>query len=149
MSTQMPTRDQVIEKLRAVIDPELRRSIVELEMVRSVEIADGTVDVTVSLTTPGCPVRSHFQQAVTGSVSELEGVRGVNVSFDVLTPDEKQGLQQKLGRNRLPEGALALVKNVVCVASGKGGVGESTVTANLAAALAAEGHAAAAMDADV
>jgi len=145
----MPTRDQVIEKLRAVIDPELRRSIVELEMVRSVEIADGAVDVMVSLTTPGCPIRNHFEQAVTERVSELEGVRAVNVAFDVLTPDEKQGLQQKLGRNRLPEGALARVKNVICVASGKGGVGKSTVTANLAAALAIDGYASAVMDADV
>jgi ATP-binding protein involved in chromosome partitioning len=146
----MPTRDQVLEKLRVVIDPELRRSIVELEMVRSIEIsADGVVDVMVSLTTPGCPIRSHFQEAVTATVSELEGVRAVNVAFDVLTPDEKQGLQQKLGRNRLPEGALAQVKNVICVASGKGGVGKSTLTANLAAALAIEGYAAGAMDADV
>ena len=145
----MPTRDQIIEKLRTVIDPELRRSIVELEMVRSIETADGTVNVTVSLTTPGCPIRSHFQQAVTQSVSELEGVERVNVDFDVLTPAEKQGLQQKLGRNRLPEGALAQVRNVICVGSGKGGVGKSTLTANLAAALALEGHAAAAMDADV
>jgi ATP-binding protein involved in chromosome partitioning len=146
----MPTRDQIIEKLRSVIDPELRRSIVELEMVRSIEIGDdGTVDVTVSLTTPGCPIRSHFQQAVTERVSELDGVRAVNVGFDVLTPAEKQGLQQKLGRNRLPEGALAQVKNVICVASGKGGVGKSTVTANLAAALALEGYTSAALDADV
>src|SRR5215210_2333644 len=146
----MPTRDQVIEKLRVVIDPELRRSIVELDMVRSIEIADdGLVEVMVSLTTPGCPIRSHFEQAVTQSVSELDGVRAVKVAFDVLTPDEKQGLQQKLGRNRLPEGALAQVKNVICVASGKGGVGKSTLTANLAAALALEGYAAAAMDADV
>jgi ATP-binding protein involved in chromosome partitioning len=146
----MPTRDQVIEKLRVVIDPELRRSIVELDMVRSIEIAeDGVVDVMVSLTTPGCPIRSHFQQAVTDTVAELEGVRAVNVAFDVLTPDEKQGLQQKLGRNRLPEGALAQVKNVICVASGKGGVGKSTLTANLAAALAIEGYASAALDADV
>jgi ATP-binding protein involved in chromosome partitioning len=145
----MPTRDQVIEKLRAVIDPELRRSIVELEMVRSIEISDGTVDVTVSLTTPGCPIRSHFEQAVTQNVSQLEGVHAVNVGFDVLTPDEKQGLQQKLGRNRLPAGALAQVKNVICVASGKGGVGKSTLTANLASALAIEGYSSAAMDADV
>jgi ATP-binding protein involved in chromosome partitioning len=146
----MPTRDQIIEKLRAVIDPELRRSIVELEMVRSIEIGDdGVIDVMVSLTTPGCPIRSHFQEAVTQCVSELDGVRAVNVAFDVLTPDEKQGLQQKLGRNRLPEGALAQVKNVICVASGKGGVGKSTVTANLAAALALEGYQAAALDADV
>jgi len=137
----MPTREQITEKLRSVIDPELRRSIVELEMVRSIEIGeDGIVNVTVSLTTPGCPIRSHFQQAVTQSVSELEGVRAVNVGFDVLSAEEKQGLQQKLGRNRLPEGALAQVKNVICVAPGKGGGGKSTVTANLAAALSLEGE---------
>jgi len=145
----MPTREQVTEKLRAVIDPELRRSIVELGMVRSIEITDGQVDVTVSLTTPGCPIRSHFEQAVTQNVSQLEGVQRVGVAFDVLNADEKQGLQQKLGRNRLPEGALAQVSNVICVASGKGGVGKSTVTANLAAALAIEGYSAAALDADV
>jgi ATP-binding protein involved in chromosome partitioning len=145
-----PTREQIIEQLRGVIDPELRRSIVELEMVRSIEIADdGAVGVVVSLTTPGCPIRSHFQQAVTQRVSELPGVRAVSVDFDVLSADEKAGLQQKLGRNRLPEGALAQVKNVICVASGKGGVGKSTVTANLAAALSLEGHAAGALDADV
>jgi ATP-binding protein involved in chromosome partitioning len=146
----MPTKEQVTEKLRAVIDPELRRSIVELEMVRSIELTEsGQVDVVVSLTTPGCPVRNHFQQAVAQKVSELEGVTAVNVGFDVLTPEEKQGLQSKLGRNRLPEGALAQVSNVICVASGKGGVGKSTVTANLAAALAQEGFRSAALDADV
>jgi ATP-binding protein involved in chromosome partitioning len=146
----MPTREQIIEQLRGVIDPELRRSIVELEMVRSIDLKEGgAVDVVVSLTTPGCPIRNHFQQAVTQRVSDLEGVTRVNVGFDVLTPEEKQGLQAKLGRNRLPEGALAQVKNVVCVASGKGGVGKSTVTANLAAALAVDGHRSAALDADV
>jgi len=146
----MPTDQQIIEKLRAVIDPELRRSIVELEMVRSIDVSpEGEVEVVVSLTTPGCPIRNHFQQAVTERVSELEGVSRVNVAFDVLSPDEKQGLQAKLGRNRLPEGALAKVKNVICVASGKGGVGKSTVTANLAAALAMEGYQVAALDADV
>jgi ATP-binding protein involved in chromosome partitioning len=146
----MPTEEQVIEKLRGVIDPELRRSIVELEMVRSVALTDGgVVDVVVSLTTPGCPIRNHFQQAVVQRVSELEGVTRVNVDFDVLSPTEKEGLQAKLGRARLPAGALAQVKNVVCVGSGKGGVGKSTVTANLAAALAADGLRAAALDADV
>jgi ATP-binding protein involved in chromosome partitioning len=145
-----PTREQVTEKLTGVIDPELRRSIVELDMVRSIDIApDGGVDVVVSLTTPGCPVRNHFQEAVTSRVSELEGVSSVKVGFDVLSDEQKGALQQKLGRNKLPAGALAEVNNVICVASGKGGVGKSTVTANLAAALALEGHSAAALDADV
>jgi ATP-binding protein involved in chromosome partitioning len=146
----MPTKEQVTEALRAVIDPELRRSIVDLGMVRSVEIRDGgKVEVVVSLTTPGCPIRSHFQQAVAQNVSALEGVTEVGVGFDVLSDDEKAGLQQALGRGRLPEGALAQVKNVICVASGKGGVGKSTMTANLAAALAADGHPAGALDCDV
>jgi ATP-binding protein involved in chromosome partitioning len=144
------TKEHVTETLKAVIDPELRRSIVELGMVRSIEIAnDGQVDVVVSLTTPGCPIRSHFQQAVAKQVGSLEGVSGVSVGFDVLSDEEKGQLQQTLGRQRLPQGALAQVKNVVCVASGKGGVGKSTMTANLAAALQAEGQASGALDCDV
>jgi ATP-binding protein involved in chromosome partitioning len=83
------------------------------------------------------------------NVSSLEGVTGVEVGFDVLSDEEKTGLQQKLGRNKLPDGTLAQVKNVICVASGKGGVGKSTMTANLAAALAAEGHRVGALDCDV
>src|SRR6266511_3347616 len=146
----MPTQDQIREALRAVIDPELRQSIVDLGMVRSIDLReDGRVDVVVSLTTPGCPIRSHFQKAVAENVMALDGVRHVNVGFDVLSSEEKQGLQQRLGRGTLPKGALAQVKNVICVASGKGGVGKSTVTANLTAALAAEGHKAGALDCDV
>jgi ATP-binding protein involved in chromosome partitioning len=146
----MPTKDQITEKLRAVIDPELRRSIVELGMVRSIEVKDdGRVEVVVSLTTAGCPIRSHFEQAVAQQVSQLDGVTEVAVGFDVLSDDEKGTLQQTLGRGKLPEGALAQVKNVICVASGKGGVGKSTMTSNLAAALCAEGHAAGALDCDV
>jgi ATP-binding protein involved in chromosome partitioning len=146
----LPTQDQITEKLRAVIDPELRRSIVELGMVRSIEIADsGRVEVVVSLTTAGCPIRSHFEQAVAQQVSSLEGVTEVAVGFDVLSDEEKGNLQQTLGRSKLPAGALAQVKNVICVASGKGGVGKSTMTANLAAALSAEGHPAGALDCDV
>ena len=146
----LPTQDQVNEALRAVIDPELRRSIVDLGMVRSIEIADsGHVDVMVSLTTPGCPIRSHFETAVAQNVTALDGVTGVGVTFDVLSDQEKGKLQQALGRGKLPEGALAQVKNVVCVASGKGGVGKSTLTANLAVALQSEGHSAGALDADV
>ena len=120
-------------------------------MVRSIEQpSQGRVDVVVSLTTPGCPIRAHFEKAVIESVSALDGVETVTVAFDVLSDEEKQGLQQQLGRQGgLPEGALAAVKNVICVGSGKGGVGKSTLTANLAAALQAEGHRAAALDADV
>jgi ATP-binding protein involved in chromosome partitioning len=146
----MPTHEQIQDSLRKVIDPELRKDIVSLGMVRSIEMPeDGRVDVIVSLTTPGCPIRSHFEKAVKESVGEL-GVDLVNVGFDVLSADEKQTLSQRLGRQGgLPEGALAAVKNVICIGSGKGGVGKSTVTANLAAALQAEGKDSAVLDADV
>jgi ATP-binding protein involved in chromosome partitioning len=147
----MPTQDQIREALRAVIDPELRKDIVELEMVRSIDVHDnGVVDVMVSLTTPGCPIRSHFQTGVANAVKALDGVTGVNVSFDVLSDDEKGNLQRKLGRGGpLPSGALAQVANVICIGSGKGGVGKSSVTANLAAALVAEGKSVGVLDADV
>jgi ATP-binding protein involved in chromosome partitioning len=146
----MPTKDQVTEALRAVIDPELRRDIVELEMVRSIEIhPNGVIDVKVSLTTAGCPIRSHFQTGVAEAVRKLDGVAGVNVSFDVLSDNEKATLGRKLGRGALPEGALAQVSNVICIGSGKGGVGKSSVTANLAAALAADGKQVGVLDADV
>jgi ATP-binding protein involved in chromosome partitioning len=146
----MPTKDQVTESLRAVIDPELRRDIVELEMVRSIDIhPNGVVDVMVSLTTPGCPIRSHFQTGVAQAVRTLEDVTAVNVSFDVLNDGEKAALGRKLGRGALPEGALAQVRNVICIGSGKGGVGKSTVTANLAAALVADGKQVGVLDADV
>ncbi len=147
----MPTREQITEALKAVIDPELRQSIVELEMVRAIDIKDaGVVDVTVSLTTPGCPIKNHFQTAVVKSVSALDGVSRVNVGFDVLTDQEKAGLQRKLGRpGGLPEGALAQVSNIICVGSGKGGVGKSSLTANLASALVADGKKVGVLDADV
>ena len=146
----MPTSEQVTEALRTVIDPELRRDIVELEMVRSIDVhANGVVDVMVSLTTPGCPIRSHFENGVSQAIHTLDGVTGVNVTFDVLSGDEKAALGRKLGRGGLPEGALAQVKNVICIGSGKGGVGKSSVTANLAAALAGDGKKVGVLDADV
>jgi ATP-binding protein involved in chromosome partitioning len=146
----MPTRDQVLDSLRSVIDPELRRDIVELEMVRSIDVHDnGVIDVKVSLTTPGCPIRGHFQTGVAEAVGKLDGAGHVNVSFDVLSDNEKAALGRKLGRGALPEGALAQVKNVICIGSGKGGVGKSSVTANLAVALAADGKQVGVLDADV
>jgi ATP-binding protein involved in chromosome partitioning len=148
----VPTKEQITEALKAVIDPELHHDIVTLGMVRQIDIHEnGIVDVVVSLTTPGCPIRSHFQNGVMDAVGALEGVGEVNVGFDVLSPDEKQTLSQKIGRGGgpLPQGSLAQVTNIICVASGKGGVGKSTVTTNLAAALFAEGKQTAIMDADV
>ena len=146
----MPTREQIEDVLREVIDPELRKDIVSLGMVRSIDIHDERrVDVVVSLTTAGCPIRNHFQTAVADKVRGL-GFTEVGVSFDVLSDQEKQTLSQRLGRGgALPEGALAQVKNVICVASGKGGVGKSTITTNLAAALQVDGHQSAVLDADV
>src|SRR5271168_4083742 len=134
------SKDEILRALEVVIDPELHRSIVELDMVRSIEAGEnGVVDVTVSLTTPGCPIKGHFQTAVAQAVSALDGVAHVNVFFDILDDTQKAALQQKLGRGSLPEGALAQVANVLCIGSGKGGVGKSTLTANLATALAGEG----------
>jgi ATP-binding protein involved in chromosome partitioning len=146
----MPTVEEIRKALEVVIDPELRRSIVELDMVRSIELRDGgDVEVMISLTTPGCPIRGHFVTAVGDAVRGLDGVNRVNVSFDVLDDGQKAELQRKLGRGSLPKGALAQVSNVVCVGSGKGGVGKSTLTANLAAALIGEGKSVGVLDADV
>src|ERR1039458_1357356 len=94
-------RDEILKALEVVIDPELHRSIVELDMVRSIEIGgNGVVDITVSLTTPGCPIKGHFQTAVAEAAEALEGVEHVNVYFDVLDDTQKAALQQKLGRDQ-------------------------------------------------
>jgi ATP-binding protein involved in chromosome partitioning len=147
----MPQKESILEALKVVIDPELRRDIVELGMVRAIDVKDGgVVDITVSLTTPGCPIKSHFQTSVADAARGVEGVTHVNVGFDVLSAAEKSGLQRKLGRpGGLPEGALAQVANVICIGSGKGGVGKSSLTVNLAAALAADGKKVGVLDADV
>src|SRR4051812_11497444 len=118
----MPTREQILEALKVVIDPELHRSIVELGMVRNIEILDqGAVNVTVSLTTPGCPIKGHFQTGVTKAVRTVEGVSAVSVGFDVLTDQEKEGLQPALGRTHgPPQGALPPGPQVRCVGFGQG-----------------------------
>ena len=146
----MATQDEIRNALARVNDPELHRSIVELGMVRSIEISDGgVVDVTVSLTTAGCPIRNHFVEAVEREAGAVAGVTAVNVTFDVLSDAEKATLQKSLGRASLPAGALAQVGNVLCIGSGKGGVGKSTLTSNLAAALTLDGKSVGILDADV
>lgn len=146
----VPDQGQLQAALETVIDPELRRPITELGMVGELKASEGgVVDVTVLLTTPGCPIRGHFQQAVRQALLAVEGVNHVNVYFDVMSEQQRSELATRLGRGPLPEGSLAEVANVVCVGSGKGGVGKSTLTANLAAALAAEGRRVGVLDADV
>jgi ATP-binding protein involved in chromosome partitioning len=141
----VPTQDQIRDALRSVIDPELQRNMVDLGMVGSIAASsEGRVDVVVSLSAPGCAPRSHFQRAVRERVASLEGVRHVNVSF-------AEPKQQQPAAPAAPaaEPILQGVKNVICVGSGKGGVGKSTITSNLAAALQVEGMQAGALDADV
>ena len=147
----VPTQDQVREALQSVIDPELRRNMVDLGMARSIAVsAEGRVDVMVALDAPGCAPRAHFERAVKERVTQLDGVRHVNVHFAEPKPAAPQrGPQHPKAQGGLAAGSLSGVKNVICVGSGKGGVGKSTVTANLAAALVMEGKAAAALDADV
>jgi ATP-binding protein involved in chromosome partitioning len=146
----MPTREDVLEALKSVIDPELKKDVVELGMVRDITIREDAVDVTISLTTNGCPLRNHFVVAVRKAVREL-GVEAGEIQFDVLSPEEKTALQKKLGiQGSLPTGEnVSLIKNVICVGSGKGGVGKSSLTVNLAAALTAEGKSVGVLDADV
>ncbi|MFT4035925.1 MAG: Mrp/NBP35 family ATP-binding protein [Patulibacter sp.] len=147
----LPTEDQIREALTGVIDPELRRSVVELGMVRQIAIGDtGAVGVTISLTTGGCPLRNQFTADVTERVGTVPGVTSVEVAFDVLSDDEKSALRAKLGMpGGLPTGALATIGQIFCVGSGKGGVGKSSLTANLAVALAREGKSVGVLDADV
>src|SRR3954471_12948155 len=133
------------------MDPELGRNMVELGMVKSIAVsAEGRVDVMVALDAPGCAPRAHFERAVKERASGMDGVRHVNVHFaEPKQPAPQRGPQHPKAQGGLEAGSLAHVKNVICVGSGKGGVGKSTVTANLAAALVMEGKAAAALDADV
>jgi len=107
------------------------------------------VHVVVSLLAPGSPAASHYERDIRERVGALAGVADLAVSFDLLSAEEKRAVSARGKRAAPPEGALAKVRNVICVGSGKGGVGKSTLTANLAAALVAEGKTAAALDADV
>jgi len=146
----MPTREDVLEALKSVIDPELKKDVVELGMVRNITIGEDRIDVMISLTTNGCPLRNHFVVAVRKAIRSL-GAEAGEIEFDVLSPEEKTALQKKLGiQGSLPTGEnVSLIKNVICVGSGKGGVGKSSLTVNLAAALTAEGKSVGVLDADV
>jgi ATP-binding protein involved in chromosome partitioning len=147
----VPDRDVILSALERVIDPELKRPVTELDMVRDVTVqADDSVDVTIALTVVGCPLRSSFQDQVQQEVGSVAGVTAVRLHFDVMTPDEKAALATRLRGGRAERTVqLDPSTRVLAVASGKGGVGKSTLTANLAAALAERGERVGVLDADV
>jgi len=149
-----PTIEQVTEALSGVSDPEIHRPITELGMVKNVDIAaDGVVRVDVFLTVAGCPLRDTITRDVTAAVSKLPGVSAVRVGLDVMSEEQRRSLQSKL-RGGKPERVIPFAKpdsltKVYAVASGKGGVGKSSVTVNLAAAMATAGKKVGLLDADV
>src|SRR5436853_2258935 len=147
-----PRREDVLAALERVIDPELGRPVTELDMVRDVRIEGGDVAVTIALTVAGCPLRSSFESQVRDTVGALPGVAGVSLAFDVMSPEERQALTAKLrgGVTERTKGiSLDASTRVLAVASGKGGVGKSTLSANLAAAFDKLGQRTGILDADV
>jgi ATP-binding protein involved in chromosome partitioning len=147
-----PQRDQIVAALGGVIDPELRKPVTELDMVRDVRIEGGVVAVTIALTVPGCPLRASFEEQVERALKPLEGVESVTLTFDVMTPDERTALTAKLRggvEGRSKGVSVDRETRVIAIASGKGGVGKSTLTVNLAAAFVELGHRTGILDADV
>jgi len=159
--------DQLVEALRPVHDPELHRSIVDLGMLRQADLeADGTARILVALTIAGCPLRNEITNRVTGAVETLDGVTSVDLEFTVMTDDERENLRKTLhgdaagsagsqnahghaeGR-AIPFAQPGSKTRPLLIASGKGGVGKSSVTTNLAVALAQMGHSVGVVDADI
>ena len=160
------TSEQLVDALRPVEDPELHRSIVDLGMVRRAEVgANGIASVLIALTVPGCPLRHEIQARVDGALLPLEGVSGVDLEFTVMTDQEREDLRVKLQGNGhghshgqaqghaegrpVPFNQPGSKTRPLLIASGKGGVGKSSVTTNLAVALAARGHSVGVVDADI
>ncbi|MHB8468737.1 MAG: Mrp/NBP35 family ATP-binding protein, partial [Gaiellaceae bacterium] len=144
--------DAILAALGNVIDPELQRPVTELDMVRDVELEDGFVSLTIVLTIAGCPLRASFEKQVDEALAAVPGVRGFSLSFGVMTPEERQTLTTKL-RGGAPErdNVIRLPKDcrVLAIASGKGGVGKSSLTANLAVAFSELGRRVGVLDADI
>jgi ATP-binding protein involved in chromosome partitioning len=149
-----PTSDEVTKVLSGVNDPEIHRPITELGMVKAIDVArDGAVRVDIWLTVSGCPLRDTITRDVTAAVSKLAGVSRVRVELDVMSEQQRRELQGKLRGGRqereIPFAQPASLTKVYAIASGKGGVGKSSVTVNLAAALAAAGQKVGVLDADI
>jgi ATP-binding protein involved in chromosome partitioning len=150
----LPSVEDITAALATVSDPELHRPVTELGMVKGVDVgAGGAVRVGIFLTVAGCPLRDKITKDVTAAVSRVPGVTGVAVDLDVMSDEQRRALQTRLRGNaterEIPFAQPSSLTRVFAVASGKGGVGKSTVTVNLAAALAAEGLAVGVLDADI
>ena len=150
----LPTRDQIDAALATVQDPEIKRPITELGMVDSVEIADdGRVAVRVLLTVAGCPLKDTITRDVNAAVGAVEGVTGVDLDLGVMSQDQRAGLQEQLrggqAQRDIPFAQAGSLTKVFAIASGKGGVGKSSVTVNLALAMAKQGLKVGVVDADI
>ncbi|MDP9496427.1 MAG: Mrp/NBP35 family ATP-binding protein [Actinomycetota bacterium] len=154
MTAPVPTSEQLTAALSTVEDPEIRRPITEIGMVKSAVVdPDGTARIGVYLTVSGCPMKDTITERVTRAVGALPGVARVAVELDVMSDQQRRDLQQQL-RGDAPEREIPFAKpgsltKVFAVASGKGGVGKSSVTVNLAAAMAAKGLSVGVLDADI
>jgi ATP-binding protein involved in chromosome partitioning len=149
-----PLLEQINAALATVNDPEIRRPITEIGMVDSVDIAaDGRVGVTVLLTVSGCPMKEKLTTDVTAAVSKVPGVTGVDVTLGVMTAEQRAGLQETLRggqpQKEIPFNQPGSLTKVYAIASGKGGVGKSSVTVNLAVAMAKQGLKVGIVDADI
>src|SRR3989440_7051794 len=153
MNAERPTPEEVWRMLEAVTDPELHASIVDLGMVRDVDVDDdGIVGVEIALTIAGCPLRTQIRDDVESRLRQLPGVTGVEVRMGEMGASERTQVMQRARRKaqeRAPETEVAVTTPILAIGSGQGGVGKSSVTVNLAAALAARGHTVGVLDADI
>ncbi len=145
----MLTESQVLEALKTVMDPELGRNLVELNMIRDLKIHKNDVSFTIALTVPGCPMRNEISRNARSAVEKLEGVKNVNITLGAMNDEERRKAIGNAQPPLLKMSAINQIGQVIAVLSGKGGVGKSSVTARLAVALAKSGHKVGILDADI